>query len=249
MIDGVQIGGGDTSTPHNLAKRVALIDSVAGLRHRRVLDAGCGAGQYVEAFVGRGADAVGVEFNAEKVSLYRQHQPGSNRVTQGDLVALPFPVASFDVVVLNEVLEHTPDQMRVLREIHRVLCGKGVLVLFSPNRLYPFETHGVRWRRTGRPLTPWLPFVPYVPLALGRLVFVYPARNYWPCELSRLIAAAGFQIAGRRWLWQTFENISGQQPPWVTRLGPGLRLFAGWLEYCPGLRCFGVSQVVLAKKP
>ena len=249
MTDGVEIGGGDTATPCNLAKRVALIESVAGLRRRRVLDAGCGAGEYVEAFVGRGADAVGVEFDAQKVTSYRQHHPESNRVAQGDLVALPFPVANFDVVVLNEVLEHAPDQMRVLCEIHRVLCGNGVLVLFSPNRLYPFETHGVRWRRTGRTLSPWLPLVPYVPLALGRRLFVYPARNYWPSELGRIVTAAGFEIVGRRWLWQTFENISGQQPHWATLLRPALRLFAGWLENCPGLRCFGVSQMVFAEKP
>lgn len=246
--DGVQIGGGDTATPLNLIKRTRLLESTIGLRGR-VLDAGCGAGEYVEAFAAAGASAVGVEYDATKVRSYRERHPGSERVTQGELTAIAAPDESFDLVVLNEVLEHTPDEAATLAELHRVLKPGGRLVVFAPNRLFPFETHGVIRRRDGRPLSPWIPGIPYLPVRIGRRWFVYWARNYWPAELARLIGSAGFRITERRWLGQTFENISGRQPGWVARAAPVLRRVAAALEACPGLRRLGASQVVFALKP
>jgi hypothetical protein len=53
------------------------------------------------------------------------------------------------------------------------------------------------------------PFVPYVPLRLGKKVFTYWARNYWPGELRRLVRRAGFTIVATDYVWQTFEAIPG----------------------------------------
>ena|ERR1700679_1219667 len=119
--DKVRIGGGDTAAPRNLAKRVALLESAVSLRGRRVLDVGCGAGENVEALAERGADAAGVELNPERVSQYLQRHPLRQRVMRGDLTPVPLPDESFDRVVLNEVLEHAPDQMGALREMRRRL--------------------------------------------------------------------------------------------------------------------------------
>ena len=243
----ILIGGGDTATPLNLRKRVALLQRIAGLRDRRVLDAGCGAGEYVEEFVRRGADASGVEFNADKVAHYRQRHPDSPRVTQGDIARIAAPDASFDLILFNEVLEHVLEEEAALAEARRLLRPRGLLALFSPNRLYPFETHGVRTRRSHRALSPWIPGVPYLPLRIGRRWLDYPARNYWPWELGRLVRAAGFQIVERRWLWQTFENISGHQPCSVALLRPLLRSLANALERCPLLCRLGVSQVAICR--
>jgi SAM-dependent methyltransferase len=213
-----------------------------------VLDAGCGAGEFVEEFARRGADSSGVEFNAEKVAGYRQRHPDSPRVTQGDIARIAAPDASFDLILFNEVLEHVPEEEAALAEAHRLLRPRGILALFGPNRLYPFETHGVLTRRSHRPLSPWIPGVPYLPVRIGRQWLDYPARNYWPWELGRLVRAAGFRIVGRRWLWQTFENISGHQPEWVQKTAPALRWLAERLERCPGARCFGVTQAIFAEK-
>jgi SAM-dependent methyltransferase len=244
----IRIGGGDTATPLNLRKRAELLERIVGLRERRVLDAGCGAGEFVEEFARRGADSSGVEFNAEKVACYRQRHPDSPRVTQGDIAQIAAPDASFDLILFNEVLEHVPEEEAVLAEAHRLLRPRGILALFGPNRLYPFETHGVLTRRSHRPLSPWIPGVPYLPVRIGRQWLDYPARNYWPWELGRLVRAAGFRIVGRRWLWQTFENISGHQPDWVRKTAPALRWLAERLERCPGARCFGVTQAIFAEK-
>ena len=94
-----------------------------------------------------------------------------------------------------------------------------------------------------------MPGVPYLPLRLGRIWLRYWARNYRPWELRQLVARAGFEVAGRAFVWQTFENISGHQPALLRRLSGSLRIFANLLERLPGLRSLGVSQLVLARRP
>jgi SAM-dependent methyltransferase len=243
----IRIAGEDTAEPRNLAKRIAWIAGAAPLRGRRVLDCGCGAGGYVAALASQGAEVTGVEHDEIKVARFRRAHPElAARVRAGDLARLDEPAGSFDVALLNEVLEHVPDEAAVLREIRRVLAPGGRLIVFAPNRLYPFETHGVIWKRSGARLAPALPFVPWLPLALGARFFEYPARNYWPRELRAKIAAAGFELASHGTVWQTFENISGRQPALVRRLRPALRALAALGERTPVLRAFGVSQVVVA---
>ncbi len=50
-----------------------------------------------------------------------------------DIVEIPEPDASFDVVMCIEVLEHVPDPVRVLRELARLLKPCGVLILTAPS--------------------------------------------------------------------------------------------------------------------
>jgi ubiquinone/menaquinone biosynthesis C-methylase UbiE len=244
----IRPAGGDTATPLNLRKRLALIERHAGpLAKRRVLDCGCGAGEYVRALALRGADAFGVEFDEDKLAA--AHDPDlAARLSAGDLEALAFPDRSFDLALLNEVLEHVPDDRAALAELRRVLRPGGRLIVLSPTRLYPFETHGVFLRGSGRRLPHTLPFVPWIPLTLGRRLFDYWARNYWPWELRRMVERAGFRVLATGAVWQTFENISGHQPRWLAALLPLLRALCALGERIPGLRAFGVSQLVVAER-
>ena len=246
----IAIAGGDTARPLNLAKRVALIARAIPLAGARVLDAGCGAGEYVAALGDRGARVIGIEHEDEKVRAWNERHPDDPRVRQGNLEALNLASESFDVALLNEVLEHVPDEMAALRELHRVLRPGGTLLIFSPNRLYPFETHGVDSQRTGARIAPLLTFgYPWLPLGLTRR-WVRPwARNYWPHELSQLVREAGFDVRRRYYVWQTFENISGRQPRAIALIRPGLRRLATMAERLPGLRAFGTSQLLIARKP
>ena len=204
-------------------------------------------GEYVRALTNLGADTWGIEYSAEKIDAAK-HLGGlpEGRVAVGDIEAIDFPGAHFDLALVNEVLEHVPDEELGIREVHRVLKPGGVAVIFSPNRLYPFETHGVSLR-SGAKVPHYTPLVPYVPVRLG--LFEYWARNYWPWELRALVRAGGFSIEHCAYVWQTFENISGHQPRWIRALRPPLRAIARALEATPGLRAFGVSQLIVARKP
>jgi len=196
-----------------------------------------------------GVEALGVEFQAEKVARARASGVPTDWVLRADLEQLPYADHSFDAALLNEVLEHVPDERRALAEVWRVLRPGGALIVLSPNRLYPFETHGVSLRQSGRALPPSIPLIPYIPLSLGRKLFHYWARNYWPGELADLVRSAGFELTTQGFLWQTFENISGRQPGLIAATRPFWRAVAAAGERLPVVRRLGPSQAVVAAKP
>jgi len=247
----IEIAGADTDKPLNLARRLEVVHPFFPDMPCRLLDCGCGAGGYLEAFSSLpGIEAHGLEYEAEKVRLARfRNGVNTDQILQGDIQSMPYQDGYFDAVLLNEVLEHVPDQYKGLSEVNRVLRPGGRLLVFSPNRYYPFETHGVHLKRNGKRLPHYVPFIPWIPLSLGRAVFSYPARNYWPGELSALLQHQGFRVLHRDYLWQTFENISGAQPRWMKRLSDVLRKTSFYLEQVPLIRCMGLSQFLALEKP
>jgi SAM-dependent methyltransferase len=245
----ISVAGGDTAQPRSLHKRLNVI---AGALHgpgTRLLDCGCGAGTYVKSLRRElGIDAFGIEYLAKKVAIAKSDPELSPFICQGDLQQIPFASCSFDAALLNEVLEHVPDEMRVLNEIHRILKPGGTLFVFSPNRWFPFETHGVRLKWGESSIPPSVPFIPYIPLVLGRIVFDYWARNYWPWELRALLARNGFKVAKKDFVWQTFENISGRQPRLIRLAKPLLRRLSDFCEKTPFVKRLGVSQALILSK-
>lgn len=110
--------------PTYLAKLTAVRRYLDGLpRTTRVLDAGCGEGVIVDEYADR-LEITGLDANYS-----------SPRVTQGSLMALPFPDASFDRALCLDVLEHLAyeDQPRALAELFRVLRPGGELLVSVPN--------------------------------------------------------------------------------------------------------------------
>lgn len=251
MKDSITIAGGDTAQPINTARRVAVVArSAAGFHQPRFLDCGCGAGSYLPHFAALGWQVSGLEFLPDKIAAARAAGLGQDKVVQGDLQALPFASESFDILLFNEVLEHVPSDEAALAEAHRVLKPGGLLVVFSPNRLYPFESHGVLLKQQEQKVKVpvWTPFIPYIPLSVGRRFFHYWARNYWPHELRALVGRSGFTIQEASYVWQTFEGISGDRSGFLRLARPTLRKLSLLLERLPGLRAFGVSQYICARK-
>ncbi|MBN8247991.1 MAG: methyltransferase domain-containing protein [Verrucomicrobia bacterium] len=248
-FEDIAIAGGDTAQPHAMSRRLKALEPFIQPGIGRFLDCGCGSGAYVAAIRNQfRLDVHGVEHDSQKVEAAWRDLGLEGRVTQGDLQAIEGTGNSWDYALLNEVLEHIPNDRAALAEVHRLLKSRGHLFVFSPNRRFPFETHGVYWRHSGRPVPNWVPFLPYVPLALGQRVFRYWARNYWPGELGRLVESAGFRIIHRSYLGMTFENISGRQPAPLRAVRPLLRAGIDAMQKCPGLRSFGVSQFLVCRK-
>jgi SAM-dependent methyltransferase len=88
----------------------------------KLLDVGCGRKPYKDTYFSRATAYTGVDFLTER--------------SQPDIVAsaldLPLEDQSFDTVVSTELLEHVPDPLRALREMHRVLKPDGHLILSTP---------------------------------------------------------------------------------------------------------------------
>lgn len=76
--------------------------------------------------------------------------PGTGRpaITVHEMsgVALGFPGATFDSIVAIETLEHVDQLQRLLAELRRVATDDADFFITSPNRWFPFETHGGSWR-------------------------------------------------------------------------------------------------------
>jgi ubiquinone/menaquinone biosynthesis C-methylase UbiE len=247
--DFIRPSGGDTGTPVNLEKRLALIQKYVQVQDKKIIDCGCGTGQYVLGLLNCSADAYGVEYEGEKVCQFKKDHPQfAERVSQGDIEQVDFENGSFNLALLNEVLEHVPNEMKALQEIHRILKPNGKVIVFSPNRFYPFEIHSVRLKNSDVKLPIYFPFIPYIPLNLGHRMFDYVARNYWPGQLRQLIKKAGFRIVHVDYVWQTLENISGTQPGIVAPFRLILRKIFAIMEKIPVIRIFGVSQVIIAQK-
>jgi SAM-dependent methyltransferase len=98
-----------------------------------VLDAGCGVG-YGAAYLAETARrVVGVDLSAEALEHARREYARPNvDYLEGDLLALPLPDASFDVVCAFETIEHLDDQREFLHEAARVLRPEGTLLVSTP---------------------------------------------------------------------------------------------------------------------
>ncbi len=240
--------GGDTGANLNLNRRFNFILQYVNLAGKMILDCGCGSGDYVLKFLAYSPKVYGIEHELKKVEVFRSRGIRPESVQQGDIEHMNFGDETFDCVLLNEVLEHVPDDLQALKEISRVLKPGGALIVFSPNRLYPFETHAVTLKLASLKIPYFVPFIPYIPLAIGKRVFTYHARNYFPWELRKMLSKTGFQIERQTALWQTFENISGQAPRVIRFLSPFLRKVSWTMEKVPILKLFGVSQAIIARK-
>ena len=211
--------------------------------HGDWLDLGCADGYYAVGLAERGASSVvGVEVDPDLVRRADGlPHPANVRFTLAGEGRLPFEEASFDGVLLNEVLEHVADERAVFSEIVRVLRPGGTLALFSPNRFFLFEGHGARWSETRALWSRPVPLMPWLPRRLTDRVAT--ARNYWPWELERLVTDAGLSIKHREWSLAQFE-----QYPWLpARAGAWYRRNLARIQRSPAARFLAVSTFILAQ--
>ena len=110
---------------------------------RRVLDAGCGTGYGAALLAGQANWVCGVDVSGEAIEFARSHYRRDNLCfLRASVTALPFPEASFDVIVAFEVIEHLADWRGLLAELRRVVTPEGECLISTPNRLYYAEARG-----------------------------------------------------------------------------------------------------------
>jgi ubiquinone/menaquinone biosynthesis C-methylase UbiE len=92
----------------------------------KILDLGCGNGKDVSMFSGLGFETIGIDASAGMVRQAGKRYP-RERIFQMDARKLKYPNNSFDAVWSWSVLTHFnyEDKRKVLREINRVLRGRG----------------------------------------------------------------------------------------------------------------------------
>ncbi len=218
-------------------RRLQMVRRWATLDGRCVLDVGCGVGMYTAAFLRQTPHIFGIEIEHERALEARERAAA---VVQSPGERLPFANAAFDVVFSHEVLEHVVDDRACVAEMVRVTRPGGRIVVFVPNRLYPFETHGVFWRGRYRfgnaPLVNWLP----TPLRdhLAPHVRAYTSRG-----LRRLFDGLPTRTVHHTQIFPGYDNVVARRPA----LGRVLRAFTYALERTP-LRVFGLSHLLVVEK-
>ena len=98
----------------------------------RLLDAGCGLSIWVTPELRERYALTGVDIQPDSIRACRTIYPGAD-YREADLYHMPFPDATFDVVVMREVIEHFRRPADAVLEVVRLLKPGGYFVLTTPN--------------------------------------------------------------------------------------------------------------------
>lgn len=219
-------------------RRLRLANHFAPLPGKRVLEFGCGLGIYMQAMRRFTPDVFGFDIEVER--LQRARASGVDRVLGAVGERLPFADASFDIVFSNDVLEHVSDDRQSALEISRVLRPGGRAVIYVPNRLYMFETHGLYWR--GKYYFGNKPFVNWLPDRLRNRLAPH-VRAYRARELRALFAGAPVREVALTQISGGFDNI-------IRRLGVAGRALRGAMQALDAtpLRAFALEHLLVVER-
>ncbi len=119
----------------------AIVDVMAAAEPRDLLDLGTGTGRMLEILAPRVERALGIDQSREMLAVARANleQAGleNGLVRLGDMYQLALPDASFDAVVIHQVLHYADRPAAAIAEAARVLRPNGVLAVvdFAPHTL------------------------------------------------------------------------------------------------------------------
>ena len=214
------------------------ITDASGRTQRALVD-GCGVGMYVKALLPYAGSVHGIDIEPQHLTRARVNAPEAH-LPLAACEHLPYADDSFDLVLSHEVLEHVQDDRAAAAEMVRVLRPGGRALIFVPNRLYPFETHGHYWR--GRYHFGLTPLINYLPDGLRNRLAPH-VRTYWARDILRLFAGLPVRVLDHAQVYPGYDNIYYRH----RRLGSALRSFTYWLERTP-LRAFGISHLLVVEK-
>jgi len=146
----------------------------------RALDVACGTGDIAFALADRGARVIGLDVTHRMLQLARRKRPHAALVT-GDMMALPFGDAQFDIVTTGYGIRNVPVIDLAIAEIARVLRPGGTLLSLDFNRPVNALVRGV-----------YLGYLAIVGSTLGFLLHRDPdTYRYIPESIKRYPGAAG----------------------------------------------------------
>lgn len=203
--------------------RVRAIRELSSPANGQLLIAGCGSQKDFEIHPGHPATFA---FDLSAEALKWISAPNAS-LAVANILTIPFPDQSFDVIVCSEVLEHVPEIEQAVHELRRILKPGGVLVVSSPNwfslfgaarwlaeRLFRKQFHSDNqpyddwktWRRYRRELSADF----HVRRTRG--VWYLPPLHYHNRGLSAPLTRALY------WLFRPFEAGLSRVLPWFGHL-------------------------------
>lgn len=138
---------------HRWSESIARLEKVTGPLQpdTKVIDVGCGLNDYLVTLQQlRGIQGVGIDFKPEAAAYVRDTL--KMPVFAGTLQDAKFADGAFDIVTMNEYLEHEPSPREVLREARRITAKGGHLSIEIPCvESLPARVFGSRWSQVDAP--------------------------------------------------------------------------------------------------
>jgi len=198
---------------------------------------GCGVGMYLAHLAPMAETILGMDIEFPRVQESKVYTP---KVFTGAGEYLALPSNSIDLLLSHEVLEHVQNDKQAIQEMVRVLKPGGRLVLFCPNRGYPFETHGIY--KNGKYIFGNIPLVNWLPRK-WRDKFCPHVEIYTRQDLRKLFKGLPVKFITQRTIFGGYDNIIQSRP----RLGKFLRRVLYALEKTP-LQRLGLSHFWVVEK-
>ena len=96
----------------------------------KLLDVGCGRGEYLNAFSNLGYETAGVDISAKSVELSPDHPV---KVANLEQEPMPYEADSFDVVFSKSVIEHIHEPVIFLEQMYSALKPGGTAIIMTPS--------------------------------------------------------------------------------------------------------------------
>lgn len=220
-------------------RRLQMVLDWAPQPLRRALVDGCGVGIYLRALQETVPEVHGMDIESEHLRAAAENVPGAPlNLSRGE--DLPYHDHTFDLVLSHEVLEHVQDDRLAAAEIVRVLRVGGRAVIFVPNRLFPFETHGHFWQ--GAYHFGNTPLINYLPNALRNHLAPH-VRAYTTHSLLDLFIGLPVLVRRHTQIFPGYDGINARRP----EIGQLLKKATYALEQTP-LTAFGISHFLVLEK-
>lgn len=168
-----------------------IIEELDLKKGEKVLDCGCGDGFYLHLLseLPLSLKITGADFDKNALKSAKKNLQGKKiPLFQADLMRrLPFKSNSFNKIIMTEVAEHLPDDVKGLKEVYRVLKKGGTLVLTVPNHNYPLfwdPVNKILESVTGN----------HIKQGFWAGIWNQHIRLYYPKDIVRVLKKAGFSI-------------------------------------------------------
>jgi ubiquinone/menaquinone biosynthesis C-methylase UbiE len=228
-----------------IEKRKTQILKHISLTGKIMLDIGCGNGLYTLALASLAKKTVGIDIRQEVLTEATKNKiklGGDTGFIRALAESLPLRNSTFNIVLLVEMLEHVQSEEMTLNEANRVLKDDGYLIIYVPNKLYPFDQHGLRvGQRDFKGIYGGsIPFFSWCPQVLRNKF--ERARIYTKGQIVRLVEKYSFAVLNVDYMYPPLDRLRSEFGKDV------LRKFMSVLEHNRFLKGFGMSIFIVAQK-